>query len=55
MDPVKKEPVEDEPMPVVARPEKRKREIKSNVRASRRRSTLSPWELETLMTGQAKE
>lgn len=55
MDPVKKEPVEDEPMPVVARPEKRKREIKSNVRASRRRSTLSPWELETLMTGQAKD
>lgn len=55
MDPVKKEPVEDEPMPMVPRPEKRKREIKSNVRASRRRSTLSPWELETLMAGQTKE
>lgn len=32
---------------------KRKREQKQSMRASRRRSTLSPWELETLMAGNA--
>ena len=35
------------------KPEKRKRDPKLSKTASRRRSTLSPWELETLMTGNA--
>lgn len=48
------DPVKQEPVSPVAKPEKRKREVKASMRASRRRSTLSPWELETLMTGRAQ-
>ncbi|TWU76904.1 hypothetical protein ED733_006769 [Metarhizium rileyi] len=36
------------------RPEKRKRDRKVSKAASRRRSTLSPWELETLISGAAQ-
>lgn len=51
MDPVREEvPTMEESQP---KPGKRKREQKQSMRASRRRSTLSPWELETLMAGQA--
>lgn len=49
------DPVKQEPGTQAAKPEKRKREVKASMRASRRRSTLSPWELETLMTGRAQE
>lgn len=51
MDPVREEVTTmEESQP---KPGKRKREQKQSMRASRRRSTLSPWELETLMAGQA--
>ncbi|KAG5982782.1 hypothetical protein E4U55_001388 [Claviceps digitariae] len=37
-----------------AQPEKRKRDRKASKAASRRRSTLSPWELQTLISGEAQ-
>ena len=45
---------QDQPAPITEpKPEKRKRDRKMSKAASRRRSTLSPWELETLMAGNA--
>ncbi|KAG5914198.1 hypothetical protein E4U42_000625, partial [Claviceps africana] len=40
----------DAPAPA---PDKRKRDRKATRAASRRRSTLSPWELQTLISGEA--
>lgn len=50
-DPVEQAPAQTEEN---AKPEKRKRDRKVSKAASRRRSTLSPWELETLITGNAQ-
>lgn len=49
VDPVKQDPVEE-----FAKPEKRKRDKKTSKAASRRRSTLSPWELNSLISGDAQ-
>lgn len=46
VDPVKQDPVEEP-----AKPEKRKRDKRTSKAASRRRSTLSPWELNSLISG----
>lgn len=46
VDPVKQDPVEH-----TAKPEKRKRDKRTSKAASRRRSTLSPWELNSLISG----
>ncbi|KAG5945097.1 hypothetical protein E4U59_006381 [Claviceps monticola] len=43
--------VEDAPVP---QPEKRKRDRKATAVSSRRRSTLTPWELRTLMEGEVQ-
>ncbi|KAF5975563.1 hypothetical protein FCOIX_7603 [Fusarium coicis] len=48
VDPVKRDPV---PADGQLKPEKRRRERRMSKSASRRRSTLSPWELESLMNG----
>ena len=45
---------EEEQQQQQPKPEKRKRERTSSKVTSRRRSTLSPWELETLMAGTAQ-
>lgn len=50
VDPVKHDPVE----PTV-KPEKRKRDRKASKVSSRRRSTLSPWELNSLISGNVQE
>ncbi|KAG6003832.1 hypothetical protein E4U43_000841 [Claviceps pusilla] len=49
---VPKPPAQTEDPP--AQPEKRKRDRKASKAASRRRSTLSPWELQTLISGEAQ-
>jgi len=58
VDPVKHDPAqpqqEEEQQQQQPKPEKRKRERTSSKVTSRRRSTLSPWELETLMAGTAQ-
>ena len=46
VDPVKQDPVEQ-----TVKPEKRKRDKRTSKAASRRRSTLSPWELNSLISG----
>ncbi|RFN44357.1 hypothetical protein FIE12Z_11399 [Fusarium flagelliforme] len=48
VDPVKRDPA---PADGQLKPEKRRRGHKTSKSASRRRSTLSPWELESLMNG----
>jgi hypothetical protein len=48
VDPVKRDPVSADDQ---LKPEKRRRERRMSKSASRRRSTLSPWELESLMNG----
>ncbi|KAJ4133506.1 hypothetical protein NW768_005092 [Fusarium equiseti] len=48
VDPVKRDPA---PADSQLKPEKRRRGHKTSKSASRRRSTLSPWELESLMNG----
>ena len=48
VDPVKRDPA---PTDGQLKPEKRRRGHKTSKSASRRRSTLSPWELESLMNG----
>lgn len=49
---IPKPPTQTEDPP--AQPEKRKRDRKASKAASRRRSTLSPWELQTLISGEAQ-
>ena len=49
VDPVKRDPVEEPQQQ--AKPEKRKRDRRTSKVTSRRRSTLSPWELDSLMSG----
>ncbi|EEU45033.1 uncharacterized protein NECHADRAFT_41370 [Fusarium vanettenii 77-13-4] len=53
VDPVKRDPTPpaDEHQ---LKPEKRRRERRTSKTASRRRSTLSPWELESLITGKVQ-
>lgn len=54
VDPVKHDlPSPEQEEPQQLKPEKRKRDRRTSKVASRRRSTLSPWELESLMSGQA--
>ncbi|KAL3608471.1 hypothetical protein FPOAC2_03469 [Fusarium poae] len=48
VDPVKRDPV---PADDQLKPEKRRRARRTSKKTSRRRSTLSPWELESLMNG----
>ncbi|TDZ26350.1 hypothetical protein Cob_v000559 [Colletotrichum orbiculare MAFF 240422] len=48
LDPVKRDPPQEEELPVQP---KRKRERRASKVASRRRSTLSPWEMESLISG----
>ncbi|KAF4973812.1 hypothetical protein FSARC_5 [Fusarium sarcochroum] len=48
VDPVKRDPT---PADDQLKPEKRRRDRRTSKNASRRRSTLSPWELESLMNG----
>ncbi|KAM5352254.1 hypothetical protein ACJ41O_004977 [Fusarium nematophilum] len=48
VDPVKRDPAQAEEQ---LKPEKRRRDRRTSKTASRRRSTLSPWELESLITG----
>ncbi|KAH6968437.1 hypothetical protein HG530_013619 [Fusarium avenaceum] len=48
VDPVKRDPA---PADEQLKPEKRRRDRRMSKSASRRRSTLSPWELESLMNG----
>ncbi|KAH6899705.1 Afadin and alpha-actinin-binding-domain-containing protein [Thelonectria olida] len=50
VDPIKRDPspVDEQPQ---LKPEKRRRDRRASKTSSRRRSTLSPWELESLMTG----
>ncbi|KAI9172429.1 hypothetical protein HJFPF1_01931 [Paramyrothecium foliicola] len=45
------DPVKQDVAPQELQPTKRKRDTKTTKAASRRRSTLSPWELESLMAG----
>lgn len=52
VDPVKQDPAIEKETQL--KPEKRKRDVRMSKRNSRRRSTLSPWELETLMSGNKK-
>ncbi|KAF5245657.1 hypothetical protein FAUST_1641 [Fusarium austroamericanum] len=47
VDPVKRDPVPADEL----KPEKRRRARRTSKKTSRRRSTLSPWELESLMNG----
>jgi hypothetical protein len=49
VDPIKQDPTSQAEQPV-----KRKREARTTKAASRRRSTLSPWELESLMSGKVQ-
>ncbi|KAL6866086.1 hypothetical protein ACO1O0_002186 [Amphichorda felina] len=49
VDPVKRDPVEEPQQQ--GKPEKRKRDRRTSKVTSRRRSTLSPWELDSLMSG----
>ncbi|KAJ4212215.1 hypothetical protein NW759_011906 [Fusarium solani] len=54
VDPVKRDPTppaEEHQL----KPEKRRRERRTSKTASRRRSTLSPWELESLITGKVQQ
>lgn len=51
VDPVKRDPLRAQDEGQEIKVEKRKRERRTSKVASRRRSTLSPWELESLMTG----
>lgn len=54
VDPVKRDPTppaEERQL----KPEKRRRERRTSKTASRRRSTLSPWELESLITGKVQQ
>ncbi|CAM1500991.1 Fc.00g101530.m01.CDS01 [Cosmosporella sp. VM-42] len=48
VDPIKHDPTPGEEQ---LKPEKRRRDRRTSKTASRRRSTLSPWELESLITG----
>jgi hypothetical protein len=48
VDPVKRDPA---PADEQLKPEKRRRDRRMSKSVSRRRSTLSPWELESLMNG----
>jgi hypothetical protein len=53
VDPVKRDPVgepQQQKQPA-SKPEKRKRDTRTSRVASRRRSTLSPWELDSLISG----
>ncbi|KAF4981301.1 hypothetical protein FZEAL_2878, partial [Fusarium zealandicum] len=55
VDPVKRDPAPaEEQQQQQLKPEKRRRDRRTSKTASRRRSTLSPWELEALMTGNAQ-
>ncbi|KAL0942232.1 nima interactive protein [Colletotrichum truncatum] len=49
LDPVKRDPPQDEEQPL--QPAKRKRDRRVSKVVSRRRSTLSPWEMESLISG----
>ncbi|OLN86507.1 hypothetical protein CCHL11_08448 [Colletotrichum chlorophyti] len=51
LDPVKRDPPQDEDQQSPLQPPKRKRERRLSKVASRRRSTLSPWEMESLISG----
>ncbi|WYZ41831.1 hypothetical protein EsH8_V_000726 [Colletotrichum jinshuiense] len=53
LDPVKRDPPQDEDQqsPLQFQPTKRKRDRRMSKVASRRRSTLSPWEMESLISG----
>lgn len=53
VDPIKRDPVEESQQPA-KKPEKRKRDRRTSKVASRRRSTLSPWELDSLISGNAQ-
>lgn len=52
VDPVKRDPAEQAQQ---VRPEKRKRDRQTGKAASRRRSTLSPWELDSLISGKVQQ
>jgi len=54
VDPIKRDPVgepQQHQQQQTSKPEKRKRDNRTNRVASRRRSTLSPWELDSLISG----
>ncbi|KAM0418843.1 hypothetical protein ACHAPT_012208 [Fusarium lateritium] len=54
VDPVKRDPTPPTEEHHQLKPEKRRRERRPSKTASRRRSTLSPWELESLITGKVQ-